>query len=149
MGQKAMYDFLNDNPAVASAPVDYGNDPRIIAQNDNVISINATIQIDLTGACNSEHMLGHQYSATGGQLDFVRGAYTSRGGKSIIACHSTAAKGKVSRIAAQLEGPVTTPRTDTQIVVTEFGWTDLKGKSSTERAKALIDLAHPDFRSEL
>jgi len=94
-------------------------------------------------------MLGHQYSATGGQLDFVRGAYTSRGGKSIIACHATAAKGKVSRIAAQLEGPVTTPRTDTQIVVTEFGWTDLKGKSSTERANALIDLAHPDFRSEL
>src|SRR6201988_3819638 len=78
MGQKAMYDFLNDNPAIASAPVDYVNDPRIIAQNDNVISINATIQIDLTGACNSEHMLGHQYSASGGQLDFVRGAFASK-----------------------------------------------------------------------
>ena len=75
MGQKAMYDFLNDNPAVESAPVDYVNDPRIIAQNDNVISINATIEIDLTGAAaTSEHMLGHQYSASGGQLDFVRGA---------------------------------------------------------------------------
>ncbi len=86
MGQKAMYDFLNDNPAVESAPVDYVNDPRIIAQNDNVISINATIEIDLTGACNSEHMLGHQFSASGGQLDFVRGAYASKGGKSIIAC---------------------------------------------------------------
>jgi itaconate CoA-transferase len=149
MGQKAMYEFLDNNPGVESYPVDYVNDPRIIAQNDTVVSINAALQIDLTGAVNAEHMLGHQYSATGGQLDFVRGAYASRGGKSIIACHSTAAKGKVSRIAAQLEGPVTTPRTDTQIVVTEFGWADLKGKSSTERAKALIDLAHPDFRSEL
>jgi len=82
MGEKSMYDFLDDNPAVESAPVDYVNDPRVIAQNDNVISINATIQIDLTGACNSEHMLGHQYSASGGQLDFVRGAYASKGGKS-------------------------------------------------------------------
>jgi itaconate CoA-transferase len=77
MGQKAMYDFLHDNPAITSAPVDYVNDPRIIAQNDNVVSINATIQIDLTGACNSEHMLGHQYSASGGQLDFVRGSRSS------------------------------------------------------------------------
>ena len=103
----------------------------------------------MTGAVNAEHLLGHQYSATGGQLDFVRGAYASRGGKSIIACHSTAAKGKVSRIVARLDGPVTTPRIDTQFVVTEFGWTDLKGKASTERAKALIGLAHPKFRDEL
>jgi itaconate CoA-transferase len=149
MGQKAMYDFLNDNPAVESAPVDYVNDPRIIAQNDNVISINATIQIDLTGACNSEHMLGHQYSASGGQLDFVRGAYASNGGKSIIAARSTAAKGKVSRIVARLDGPVTTPRIDTHYVVTEFGAVNLKGLSSTERAKALIGLAHPDYRDGL
>ena len=75
MGQKATYDFLDNNPGVESRPVDYVNDPRIIAQNDNVVSINATLQIDLTGACNSEHMLGHQYSASGGQLDFVRGAF--------------------------------------------------------------------------
>jgi itaconate CoA-transferase len=149
MGQKAMYDFLNDNPAIESAPVDYVNDPRIIAQNDNVVSINATIQIDLTGACNSEHMLGHQYSASGGQLDFVRGAYASKGGKSIIAAQSTAAKGKVSRIVARLDGPVTTPRIDTHYVVTEFGAVNLKGLSSTERAKALIALAHPEFRDEL
>jgi itaconate CoA-transferase len=121
-----LYDFLNDNPAVESAPVDYVNDPHIIAQNDNVISINATIQIDLTGACNSEHMLGHQYSASGGQLDFVRGADASKGGKSIIAARSTAAKGKVSRIVARLDGPVTTPRIDTHYVVTEFGAVNLK-----------------------
>jgi itaconate CoA-transferase len=149
MGQKATYDFLNDNPAVESRPVDYVNDPRVIAQNDNVVSINATIQIDLTGACNSEHMLGHQYSASGGQLDFVRGAYASKGGKSIIAARSTAAKGKVSRIVARLDGPVTTPRIDTHYVVTEFGAVSLKGLSSTERAKALIALAHPEFRDEL
>jgi itaconate CoA-transferase len=149
MGQKAMYDFLNDNPAVESQPVDYVNDPRVIARNDNVISINATIQIDLTGACNSEHMLGHQYSASGGQLDFVRGAFASKGGKSIIAAQSTAAKGKVSRIVARLDGPVTTPRIDTHYVVTEFGAVNLKGLSSTERANALIGLAHPDFRDAL
>jgi len=149
MGQKATYDFLNDNLAVESAPVDYVNDPRIIAKNDRVISINATLQVDLTGACNSEHMLGHQYSASGGQLDFVRGAYASRGGKSIIAARSTAAKGKVSRIVARLDGPVTTPRIDTHYVVTEFGAVNLKGLSSTERAYALIALAHPQFRDEL
>jgi itaconate CoA-transferase len=135
MGQKAMYDYLNNNPAVGSHPVDYVNDPTTIAQNDNVISINAALQIDLTGAVNAEYMLGHQYSGTGGQLDFIRGAYNSRGGKSIIACHSTAAKGKVSRIVTRLEGPVTTPRIDTHIVATEFGWAELKGKSSTGRAR--------------
>jgi itaconate CoA-transferase len=149
MGQQAMYDFLNDNPAIYSQPVDYVNTPSIIARNDQVMSVNATLQVDLTGACNSEHMLGHQYSASGGQLDFVRGAYASRGGKSIIACQATAAKGRVSRIVPRLEGPVTTPRIDTHIVVTEYGWTDLKGKSSTERAKSLIALAAPQFREEL
>jgi itaconate CoA-transferase len=115
----------------------------------SVISVNATIQIDLTGACNSEHMLGHQYSASGGQLDFVRGAYASRGGKSFIAAHSTAAKGKVSKIVARLDGPNTTPRIDTHWIVTEFGAANMKGMSSTERAKALIALAHPEFRDEL
>ena len=149
MGQQAMYDFIDENPAVYSHPVDYVNDPTVIARNDNVVSINATLQIDLTGACNSEHMLGHQYSASGGQLDFVRGAYASRGGKSIIACRSTAAKGTVSRIVARLDGPVTTPRIDTHIVVTENGWVDLKGMSSTERALALIAVAEPQFQDAL
>ena len=149
LGQKAMYDYLDDNPSVESWPVDYVNDPTVIAQNDKVVSINATIQIDLTGACNSEHMLEHQYSASGGQLDFVRGAYASRGGKSIIAAKSTAAKGKVSRIVGKLDGPVTTPRIDTHWIVTEFGAVNLKGLSSTERAHSLIGLAHPDFRDQL
>lgn len=145
MGQKAMYDFLDGNPGVESRPVDYVNDPRVIAQNKDVVSINTTLQVDLTGACNSEHMLGHQYSASGGQLDFVRGAYASPGGKSIIATRSTAAKGKVSKIVARLDGPLTVPRIDVHIVLTEFGSVDLKGLSSTERATAMIGLAHPEF----
>ncbi|MCJ2179701.1 acetyl-CoA hydrolase/transferase family protein [Novosphingobium album (ex Hu et al. 2023)] len=149
LGDQPLYDFLHDNPLVEAHPVDYVNNPFVIAQNDNVVSVNATLQIDLTGACNSEFMNGRQFSGSGGQLDFVRGAYASRGGRSIIACHSTAAKGTVSRISAALSGPVTTPRNDTHIVVTEYGWTNLKGKSAAERARALIGLAHPDFREEL
>jgi itaconate CoA-transferase len=121
----------------------------VIARNDNVVSINSALQIELTGACNAEHLLGHQYSASGGQLDFIRGAYASRGGKSIIALSSTAAHGKVSKIVPRLEGPVTTPRNDVHFVVTEFGSVDLKGKSSTERALALIQLAHPQFRDDI
>lgn len=149
LGNQPLYDFLHDNPLVEAHPVDYVNNPAVIAQNDNVVSVNATLQIDLSGACNSEFMNGRQFSASGGQVDFVRGAYASRGGRSIIACHSTAAKGTISRIAATLSGPVTTPRNDTHIVVTEYGWTNLKGKSTSERAQALIALAHPDFREDL
>lgn len=149
MGDRAFYDFLDDNPSMHSAPVQIVNDPRHIAKNDNVVSVNATLQVDLGGACNSEHMMGRQYSGSGGQLDFVRGARASKGGKSIIACHSTAKEGTVSRIVPQLQGPVTTPRNDTQIVVTEFGWVDLDGKSLRERAEALIGIAHPAFRDEL
>jgi itaconate CoA-transferase len=149
MGDRALYDLLDDNPAFEAHPVDYVNDPSVIARNDRMVSVNATLQIDLHGACNSECVDGSQYSASGGQLDFVRGAYASRGGKSIIACHSTAAKGTVSRIVPRLDGPVTTPRNDTHIVVTEYGWADLKGKTVEERARALIALAHPTFRQSL
>tara|TARA_R110002033_G_scaffold558_1_gene5287 strand:- start:100548 stop:101846 length:1299 start_codon:yes stop_codon:yes gene_type:complete len=149
LGDRALYDFLDDNPAMHSGPVDIVNDPRHIAKNKNVVSVNATLQIDLGGACNSEHLLGRQYSGSGGQLDFVRGANASKGGKSIIACQSTACNGTVSRIVPRLDGPVTTPRNDTHIVVTEYGWADLKGKSLYQRADALIGLAHPKFRDEL
>lgn len=149
MGDRAFYDFLDDNPSMHSAPVQIVNDPRHIAKNDQVVSVNATLQVDLGGACNSEHMLGREYSGAGGQLDFVRGAAASRGGKSIIACHSTAKDGSVSRIVPRLDGPVTTPRNDTHIVATEYGWVDLKGKSLRERAEALTGIAHPKFRDEL
>ena len=149
MGDAAFYDFIDDNPAFHSLPVHIVNDPRHISKNDNVVSVNGTLQVDLGGACNSEHLLGRQYSGSGGQLDFVRGATASKGGKSIIACQSTALGGTVSRIVPVLDGPVTTPRNDTHIVVTEYGWADLKGKSMHQRADALIGLAHPGFRDEL
>jgi len=149
MGDAAFYRFLDDNPALHSAPANIVNDPRHIAKNDNVVSINATLEIDLTGACNSEHLLGRQYSGAGGQLDFVRGARMSRGGKSIIACTSTAAGGTVSRIVPMLKGPVTTPRNDVQIVVTEYGAIDLTGLTLRQRAEALVGLAHPAFREAL
>jgi itaconate CoA-transferase len=149
MGDRQLYDFMDANPLIEARPVDYVNDPAVIARNDRMVSVNATLQIDLDGACNSETVRGRQYSAAGGQLDFVRGAYASRGGRSIIACHSTAAKGAISRIVPALEGPVTTPRNDTHIVVTEFGWADLKGKTLTERSRALISLAAPQHREQL
>lgn len=149
MGDRAFYAFLDDNPSICSLPVQIVNDPRHIAKNDNVVSINGTLQVDLSGACNSEHLLGHQYSGSGGQLDFVRGAAASHGGKSIIACQSTACGGNVSRIVPSLTGPVTTPRNDTHIIVTEYGWANMQGKSLRQRAEALIGLAHPKFRAEL
>lgn len=149
MGDRSFYEFLNKNDAFEAHPVDWVNDPAIIAQNPKAVSVNATLEVDLHGACNSEVVNGRQYSASGGQLDFVRGATASAGGKSIIACHATAARGTVSRIVPRLSGPVTTPRNDVHIIVTEFGWADLRGKSLMERAKALIEIAHPKFRDEL
>jgi itaconate CoA-transferase len=113
-----------------------------------MVSVNATLEVDLHGACNSEVVNGRQYSASGGQLDFVRGASAAAGGQSIIACHSTACGGSVSRIVRRLTGPVTTPRNDVHIIVTEFGWANLRGKSLAERARALIAIAHPKFRDD-
>ena len=144
MGQQAMYDITDDNPAAESWPVDYVNNPAIIAQSDDVVSINGTIEIDLMGACNSQNMLGHQFSASGDQLDFVRGAYASKRGKSVI---STTARSKVSRIVARLGGPVTTPRIDMHSIVTEYA-VNLKGRSSTERARALIGVAPPSSAAD-
>lgn len=129
--------------------MDYVNDPAVIARNDNVVSVNSTVEMDLTGACNSEWVNGHQYSAAGGQVDFVRGAYNSKGGISVIAFASTARRGTVSKIVAKLSGPVTTPRNDVHYVATEHGMVNLKGLSSTQRAQSLIALAHPDYRAEL
>lgn len=149
LGNKRMYDLLDDNPSINSHPVNIVNDPRHIAKNDGVISINATLQVDLFGACNSENLAGRQYSGSGGQLDFVRGARASKGGKSIIACTSTAKHGAVSRIVPELTGPVTTPRNDVDTVVTEFGVAQLIGLSGEERARAMIALAHPDHRADL
>jgi itaconate CoA-transferase len=149
LGDREMYDFMHENIGLESHPVSYVNDPHVIAQNDNVVSVNSTIEMDLTGACNSEHVNGHQFTATGGQLDFVRGAYASHNGKSILAFQSSCKGGAISKIVPRLSGPVTTPRTDIHYVVTENGFANLKGMSSTERATALIGLAAPQFREEL
>jgi itaconate CoA-transferase len=149
MGTRATYDYLDGNRDFEAWPVDYVNDPAIIARNDRMVSVNATLQVDLTGACCSEHLNGHQFTASGGQLDFVRGATASAGGQSIIACHSTAAKGTVSRIVARLDGPVTVPRNDVDIIVTEHGRARLRGLGNAERARALIAIADPQFREAL
>ncbi|MEW6367764.1 MAG: acetyl-CoA hydrolase/transferase C-terminal domain-containing protein [Acidobacteriota bacterium] len=151
LGDREMLDFMHDNPAVESYPVSHTNHPSVIAMNDNLISINSVIEVDLLGQCNAEHLGGHQFSGTGGQLDFVRGAYDSKGGKSILAFHSTAGKGEISRIVPRLASgtQVTTPRMDVHYLVTEHGTANLKGKSTRDRALATIELAHPKFRAEL
>ena len=153
LGSRKVYDFIHRNPRVQSFPVDYTNLPHHIMQNDKVVSINNTTQIDLQGQAASESD-GHRHlTGTGGQLQFVRGAYASRGGKSFICLSSTYEKrgARRSRIVAALTpgNVVTTPRTDVMWVVTEYGLVNLKGKSVAERARALISIAHPGFREAL
>lgn len=150
-GGKDLLDFLHDNPAVESRAVSYTNHPAVIAQNDNMVSINSVIEVDLLGQANAEFLAGHQFSGSGGQLDFVRGAFDAKGGKSILAFESTARNGTVSRIVPRLSenAIITTPRNDTHFLVTEFGAANLKGKSTRDRALAIIALAHPDFRDGL
>jgi acyl-CoA hydrolase len=152
-GERETYRFLHENRAVRSCPVDYTNLPVQIARNDNVVSINNTTQIDLQGQAASESD-GHRHlTGTGGQLQFVRGAYASKGGKSFLCLASTYERRGIrkSRITTTLTpgNIVTTPRTDVMYVVTEYGCVNLKGKSVAERAVALIALAHPDYRESL
>ena len=151
MGSQRLYDFVDRNPMVELYPVDYVNDPRIIAQNRNMVSVNSCIEIDLFGQVCSEMIGKRQFSGTGGQVDYVRGASMSEGGISIMAMPSTAAGGKISRIVPYLaEGAaVTTTRNDVDYVVTEYGIAPLKGRSLRKRAEALIAIAHPDFRESL
>ncbi len=154
MGTNKLYDFLDDNPVCASFPVDYTNNPYVIAQNDNVMAINNAIEIDLFGQVCSESSGVRQITGTGGQLDFIFGAYKSRGGKGFICLSSTITgpDGKlISRIVPTLPpgAAVTVPRSITSYVITEYGMVNLKGKSTYERAEALISIAHPHFRDEL
>jgi 4-hydroxybutyrate CoA-transferase len=151
MGTKRLYDFVDHNPMVEMFGVDYVNDPYVIAKNDNMVAINSCIEVDLQGQVASESMGTKQFSGTGGQVDYVRGAAMSKGGRSIMAMPSTAAKGKVSRIVATLTpgAAVTTSRNEVDYVVTEYGIAHLKGLPIADRAKALIAIAHPDFREQL
>jgi 4-hydroxybutyrate CoA-transferase len=150
-GTRRLFDFVNDNPLVAFYPCDWTNDTSVIRKNPKVVAINSAIQIDLTGQVCADS-IGHKiFSGIGGQMDFIRGAALSRGGKPIIALPSTAAGGRISRLVVQLNAGagVVTTRGHVHWVVTEYGVVNLHGKTLRERAEALISIAHPDFRAEL
>ncbi|HUL44491.1 MAG TPA: acetyl-CoA hydrolase/transferase C-terminal domain-containing protein [Bacteroidota bacterium] len=151
LAEKPMFDFINNNPIIEFHPSHYVNDPYIIAKNDKMVAINSAIEVDLTGQVCADSIGHYFYSGFGGQLDFIRGASRSKGGKPIIALQSTARNGQLTRIVPHLsEGAgVTTSRGDVHYVVTEYGVADLYGKTVRERARALIDIAHPSFREEL
>ena len=151
LGSKRLYQLMDRNPALEIHPVDFTNDPYLASQNDNLVAINATLQIDLLGQCGSES-LGHvPYSGTGGQSDFVRAANRSRGGKAFIVLPSTAKGDSISRIVPMLTPGthMSTSKNDINYVVTEFGVAQLRGKSAGQRAREMIAIAHPNFRAEL
>lgn len=151
MGTKRLYTWVDDNPRVEMRPTQFTNNPVNIARNDNMICINSALAVDLTGQVAADGVRGQFFSGIGGQVDFIRGAAQSRGGKPIIALPSTAESGRTSRIQALFEPGtgVVTSRGDVHYVVTEYGIADLWGKTVRERALALTSIAHPDFRSEL
>jgi acyl-CoA hydrolase len=153
-GSRRLYDFIDRNASLATFPVDYTNDPYVIARNNNQISINKCLKVDLKGQVCAESSGFRQISGTGGQLDFARGAYMSPGGKSLICLSATRTTkdGKMEsniRPALELGDTVTTPRSDVQYIVTEYGAVNLKGMTTWQTAKLLISIAHPDFRAEL
>ncbi len=151
LGSQALFDFVDNNPIVELHPTDYVNDPFIVAQNDKMVSINSAIQIDLTGQVCADSIGQVFYSGIGGQMDFVRGAARSKGGKPIIALPATAKDGTISRVVPHLDlgAGVVTSRGDVHWVATEHGIVNLHGKSVRERAKLLISIAAPQFREGL
>lgn len=151
MGTKRLYQAMNRNPMLEMHPVDFTNDPAIAGQNDNLVAINATLQVDLFGQCGSESLGPNPYSGTGGQTDFIRAANRSNGGRGIIVLPSTAKGDTISRIVPTLTPGtlVSTSKNDVNYVVSEYGIAQLRGKSLRERAQALISIAHPAFRDEL
>lgn len=151
LGSNKLYQYMHRNPALEMLPVDQTNDPYLAAQNDNLVAINATMQVDFLGQCGSESLGFTPYSGTGGQADFVRAANRSQGGKAFIVLPSTAKDGAISRIVPTLTPGthVTTSKNDINYVVTEYGVAQLRGKSAKQRCEALIGIAHPDFRGEL
>lgn len=151
LGSKKLYQFMHRNPSLEMHPVDITNDPCLAGRNDNLIAVNATMQVDLIGQCGSESLGFTPYSGTGGQADFVRSANRSLGGKAFIVLPSTAKDDTISRIVPTLTPGthVTTGKNDINYVVTEHGVAQLRGKTAKQRAEALIGIAHPDFRAEL
>lgn len=151
LGSKALFDYVDENPVFEFHPTAYTNDPFRIQQNDRMVAINSALEVDLTGQVCADSLGTYFYSGIGGQVDFLRGAAHSRGGKPIIALPSTAKGGRISRVAPMLTAGagVVTSRGLTHYVVTEYGVALLHGKTVRERAEALIQIAHPDFRSQL
>ncbi|MDZ7624882.1 MAG: acetyl-CoA hydrolase/transferase C-terminal domain-containing protein [Ignavibacteriaceae bacterium] len=151
MGTKRVFKFIDNNPVIEFHPQEYVNDPFIIAQNKKMVAINSAIEIDITGQVCADSIGTRIFSGIGGQVDFIRGAAHSEGGKPIIALPSITKDGEVSRIVPQLNpgAGVVTSRGDVHYVVTEYGVAQLFGKSLKERARELIRIAHPKFRDEL
>lgn len=151
LGSKVCFDYLHDNPVFEFRPSKFVNDPFTISRNENMVSINSALEVDITGQVCADSIGPKNYSGFGGQLDFIRGATRSKNGKPIVAFTSTAKNGAVSRITPFLKqgAGVTTTRADVHYIITEYGIADLYGKSIRERAKRLIEIAHPDFREEL
>ena len=151
LGSKKLYQFMHRNPSLEIHPANFTNDPYLASQNDKLMAINATLQIDFLGQCGSESLAHLPYSGTGGQVDFVRAANRSRGGKAFIVLPSTAKDDSISRIVPSLSPGthVTTGKNDINYVVTEFGVAQLRGKSAKQRTQEMIAIAHPNFRAEL
>ncbi|MBE1555337.1 acetyl-CoA hydrolase/transferase family protein [Sporosarcina limicola] len=150
-GTQRLYDFIHKNPSIEFLPVSYVNNPMEIAKEERIVSINATTEVDFYGQCASETIGGRYYSSTGGQADFARGVRFAKHGKGYVCMHSTVKNDTISRIRQQLTpgSVVTTSKNDVDNIVTEYGIARLYGKSLSDRAKALIDIAHPSFREEL
>lgn len=151
LGTRKVYDFIDNNPIIEFHPQEYVNDPFVIAKNIKMVAINSAIEVDLTGQVCADSIGSKFYSGIGGQVDFIRGAARSEGGKPIIALPSSTKNGTISRIVTNLKpgAGVVTSRGDVHYVITEYGVAELHGKSIQERAKALINIAHPNFRDEL
>jgi len=149
IGTRRLYDFAHQNPALLMQESSYTHGESVLARLEKLVSINSAVEVDLTGQINAE-VAGTSYiGATGGQVDFVRAGHRSRGGHSLIALASTARGGVISRICVRLGGPVTTARSDVDVVVTEYGTAELRAQPLRERVKRLIAIAHPDFREDL
>ncbi|MGC4962404.1 acetyl-CoA hydrolase/transferase family protein [Gordonia sp. DT101] len=149
IGTTRLYEFAHRNPKIRMCATSYTHDAGVMSQLDNLVTINSAVEVDLTGQVNAEQSGAAYLGGTGGQVDFVRAGARSPGGRAIMALPATAKGGTVSRITAQLSGPVTTARSEVDVVVTEFGAAELRGQSIAERTRRLIAIAHPDFQEDL
>jgi acyl-CoA hydrolase len=149
IGTRRLYDWAHRNPAIRMTPTSYTHDAAVLAQLSRLVTINSALEVDLTGQVNAEGSGASYMGGTGGQVDFVRAGARSPGGRAIIALGSSAKGGTLSKIVTKLNGPVTTARSEADVIVTEYGAAELKGRTLGQRAKAMIQIAQPDFREEL